>query len=61
METDRHELSRTIRQYRRRRGLSQADLAELLSIHPKTVSRWESGHRKPWPFHRHELERLFAE
>jgi transcriptional regulator with XRE-family HTH domain len=51
-----------IRDYRDERGLSQADLARALSVDgrlaPATVSRWESGDRKPPPFLRLALKAL---
>ena len=36
-----------LRDYRRRNGLTQAALAEVLNIDPTTVSRWERGRDKP--------------
>jgi transcriptional regulator with XRE-family HTH domain len=29
------------------RGLTQADVAECLSVHRETVARWEAGTRTP--------------
>jgi len=36
---------------RKRAGLSQQDLADVLGVDRATVSRWESGERDPWPSH----------
>ena len=33
----------TVRQLREKRGLTQAQLAEMLHISDKTVSKWETG------------------
>ncbi|HZW01924.1 MAG TPA: helix-turn-helix transcriptional regulator, partial [Candidatus Deferrimicrobium sp.] len=37
----------TFRESRRQVGLSQAQLAELLCVNHATISRWESGIRRP--------------
>ncbi len=34
---------RLIRTLRLERGLTQAELAEVLCVSPKTVSKWENG------------------
>ena len=36
-----------VRESRRELGLSQADLAELIGVSPRTVKYWESGQRSP--------------
>src|SRR5262245_13918242 len=36
-----------LKTYRRRHGLTQASLAELLNVDPTTVSRWERGRDQP--------------
>ena len=33
----------TIRLLREAKGLTQAELAEMLCVSPKTVSKWETG------------------
>ena len=38
---------RAIKDYRRRHGLTQTALAELLNVDPTTVSRWERGRDQP--------------
>ncbi len=41
---------RLIRTLRLERGLTQAELAEVLCVSPKTVSKWENGKRLPGYF-----------
>ena len=36
-----------IRRWRKQAGLTQEKLADLVSIHLNTLSRWESGQREP--------------
>jgi len=40
-------LPNRIRQMRTKKGLSQADLAEIVNVKRNTVSTWERGTRKP--------------
>ena len=40
-------LSENIRIFRTRRGMTQNDLAVLLSVTPQAVSRWEQGQAYP--------------
>ncbi len=40
-------LSEAIRAARRRAGLSQAELAELLDVRQSSVSQWERGSTRP--------------
>jgi len=44
-------LSQAIREARRRAGLSQAELAELLGVRQSSVSQWERGSTKPSTIH----------
>jgi transcriptional regulator with XRE-family HTH domain len=44
-------LSEAIRAARRRAGLSQAELAELLGVRQSSVSQWERGSTKPSTVH----------
>jgi transcriptional regulator with XRE-family HTH domain len=44
-------LSEAIRAARRRAGLSQAELAELLGVRQSSVSQWERGSTKPSTIH----------
>ena len=37
------ELHDTLQFYRKRQGLSQAELAEALDVSRQTVSKWETG------------------
>ena len=49
-----------LRAERKRRGWSQADVAEALGITTKTVTRWELGVAVPFPYHRNKLSDLFG-
>ncbi|EJF47613.1 helix-turn-helix transcriptional regulator [Actinomyces massiliensis] len=54
----------TLRCYRKRLGLDQAELAELLNVTQATISRWEAGIRAPRDpvevlMHLHELSDVF--
>ena len=40
-------LAKNIRRYRKEKGLTQLQLAEMLYIAPQTVSKWESGISEP--------------
>lgn len=44
-------LSEAIRAARRRAGLSQAELAELLDVRQSSVSQWERGSTRPSTVH----------
>ena len=50
-----------LRNQRKLRGWSQADLAERVGSDIKTVSRWELGKTFPSPYHRQRLIELFGE
>jgi len=39
--------SRALTDYRRRHGLTQSALAEIVNVDPTTVSRWERGRDRP--------------
>lgn len=41
---------------RKKLGLTQAELGQLVGAHPVTVSRWESGHADPSPYQQALLE-----
>ncbi len=49
-----------IRRIRNRLGLSQRQLADLLGVHPLTVSKWERGLLSP-NAHQEDLLRSFGE
>ena len=36
-----------LKQWRKQRRLSQADLASILGVHRTTIARWESGECEP--------------
>jgi transcriptional regulator with XRE-family HTH domain len=44
-----------LRLHRTHRGLSHRDLARLAGVDPASISRWETGDRRPW---KHLLDRL---
>lgn len=44
-----------------RKGLTSAMLAEKLSVDPKTVERWITQGRSPYPRYRHAIAALLAE
>ena len=48
----------TIKKYRKRLKLSQAELGKLLNVSPSTILRWESGKSKPRSKHLPELAQL---
>ena len=49
---------RAIRQIRRGIGLTQGQLAQLLGVHPLTISKWERGLLSP-SRHQEDLLRSF--
>jgi transcriptional regulator with XRE-family HTH domain len=49
--SEQNSLSRAIRSARRRAGLSQVELAELLGVRQSSVSQWERGSTKPSTVH----------
>ncbi len=44
--------------YRESQGLSQAELAAVLGVEPATISRWETGLRRPAPRYLPKLAEL---
>jgi transcriptional regulator with XRE-family HTH domain len=48
-------MTRSIRDWRIDRGLSQADLASAVDVTPATVSHWETGHTRPRPATLHTI------
>ncbi len=52
------ELAEAVRAFREEQGLSQRDLAELVSIHQTTVSQWERALHAPRPAQRSALQEL---
>ncbi len=45
---------------RKQRGWSQAKVAEILGVSPRTVRRWEKGIIIPYPYYSHQLCALFG-
>ena len=43
MKTVKEELANNIRKYRKERGLTQKELADLVGVKNSAVSNWESG------------------
>ena len=41
------QLNKTIRELRKKKGLTQEQLAAVLNVSPKTVSKWETGEYAP--------------
>jgi putative transcriptional regulator len=50
--------ARRVRELRRRLGLTQYQLADLLGCHQPTISHWESGHTRPGGFALRLLDQL---
>lgn len=40
-------VGKAIARYRKEKGLTQADLAEALSVHQSQIARWETGRSQP--------------
>lgn len=36
-----------IKEFRKKKKLSQSDIAKIMEVKPNTVSQWETGVRKP--------------
>ncbi|HEY4035401.1 MAG TPA: helix-turn-helix transcriptional regulator, partial [Ktedonobacteraceae bacterium] len=49
-----------LRTERKRRGWTQAKVAEALRVSTKTVVRWENGYAAPFPYYRQKLSTLFG-
>lgn len=45
--------------FRQVRGWSQKQLADALSVDPKTLSRWETGKKEPWGDYQRRIAALF--
>jgi len=54
-------MSNRIKQFRTKHQLSQRQLADLLKVNYRTVSRWENGDREPHPSVFELLKRLDVE
>lgn len=50
-----------VRELRKGAGLSQRELAALLGVSENTVTRWESGNRKPPPYLRLAIEHVLED
>ena len=42
------------------RGMTQAELAQLLGLSPSSVSAVENQHTRPWPRFRRECSKIFG-
>lgn len=51
----------TIRELRRRLGLTQEKFAARLGVAFPTINRWENGHTKPSPLALKQIENLLQE
>lgn len=49
-----------IRQFRLEKGYSQKDLAKLLNVTSRTISRWEQNNNQPNPDELHKLAKLIG-
>ena len=54
------EVGRRLQVKRIELGLRQADLAELLGVHPKTVGAWELGRKVPGVHHKNLLAEILG-
>lgn len=50
----------TMREYRKRAGLTQAQVAERVDVDQTSVSHWEAGRAAPCKKHRERLARLYG-
>jgi len=55
------EFASWLRRERRRAGLTQARLAEMLLVGKNTVSRWETGAQEPPATRRKAIERILSD
>ena len=55
-----HMNSLQLKAERKRRGWSQAKVAEALGVSPRTVRRWEQGIIVPYPYYSYQLCALFG-
>ena len=53
-------VNEALRTERKRRGWTQAEVAEALRVSTKTVVRWENGYAVPFPYYRQKLSTLFG-
>src|SRR5262245_45269192 len=56
----RHMKSHPLKAERKRRGWSQAKVAEALSVSTKTIIRWEQGQVMPQQYYREQLSMLYG-
>ena len=55
------DLGDKIKELRKKKGMSQTDLARTLGVSPKTVSIWELKKNNPGPGNMESLERVLGE
>ena len=61
MNGEQFDIAGTIRELRKRLGLTQERFAARLGVAFPTINRWENGHSKPSPLALKQLETLLAE
>lgn len=55
------DLGDKIKELRKKKGMSQTDLARTLGVYPKTVSIWELKKNNPGPGNMESLEKVLGE
>jgi transcriptional regulator with XRE-family HTH domain len=61
MHDNAHDIPATIRELRRRLGLTQEKFAARLGVAFPTINRWENDHTNPSPLALKQIETLLAE
>ena len=61
MNGEQFDIAGTIRELRKRLGLTQEKFAARLGVAFPTINRWENGHSKPSPLALKQIETLLAE
>ena len=61
MKINRTFLGQRLKEARKKKGLTQQQLGELLGVSFSTVNRWEKGHHEPTLLAKERLKNLFQE